>query len=155
MNPSEILVAIGIARSLHDLAMTQFAAQNAAGQIDPEMRSAIMLQADLTDQTVDAIVANAYARIDQRASVAASMEADHVTVSDSPPTSSEPVEVVDGSVVMPAEPAPGGDTDATPPPVQAQHRGGRRKDVPRGTSFWIDYNCTVESYNRKCHHEVH
>ena len=63
MTPVEILALIQSARSLLDLGISQFRLAEQEGRLTDEQRAAILEAADLTDESVDAVVEAARQRL--------------------------------------------------------------------------------------------
>jgi len=63
MTPVEILALVQAARSLLELGITQYRLAEQEGRLTDEQKAAILAAAELTDDQVDAVVADARQRL--------------------------------------------------------------------------------------------
>jgi len=66
MTPVEILALVQAARSLLELGITQYRLAEQEGRLTGEQKAAILAAAELTDDQVDAVVAAARQRLENR-----------------------------------------------------------------------------------------
>ena len=66
MTPVEILALIQSARSLLDLGISQYRLAEQEGRLTDEQKAAILAAAELTDDQVDAVIAVARQRFENR-----------------------------------------------------------------------------------------
>ena len=66
MTPVEILALIQSARSLLDLGISQYRLAEEEGRLTDEQKAAILAAAELTDDQVDAVIAVARQRLENR-----------------------------------------------------------------------------------------
>jgi hypothetical protein len=66
MTPVEILALIQSARSLLDLGISQYRLAEEEGRLTDEQKAAILAAAELTDDQVDAVIAVARQRFENR-----------------------------------------------------------------------------------------
>lgn len=66
MTPVEILALVQAARSLLELGITQYRLAEQEGRLTDEQKAAILAAAEITDDQVDAVVAAARQRLENR-----------------------------------------------------------------------------------------